>query len=997
MTLEALSNHHGVPKCPPAPESRLSFSGYAIKYWPQHAQLAGSQLWEADEPTMSSFGDLSLLGSWAKAYWTHSGRMLPENDDLPTATSILAENGLGDAVDKVLSLHRNCRSFTREFITSLEAAAKTGNKQVLWQLVKSGVPPGVSFDEAILAAVDSMDSETTHMLLEKVKREPDLFVDPTTALHRAVILGLHDVLDRIVTFIATKNSTLDTRKSFMVSACGGGNLAIVKFLLDRKADLHLGNIEEEEVSKWLSRACIYGHHEVANYLAKETVSLATGPIAITFGQSQTLKSMLDKFVHYDPTFLTHNDLVTHSIRFRRPHCCKVMMDYLCESPDYRESLKEQMKLLMDLAINLADLAIIEILIVFGAKLNPCAAILSVIDSSENIEAWINSFFRMDAQAWSSLAYYQSALDNALLLYAAPKGKLELTKLLVSKGANIGAEDSAKRTSLYMATMRTHTDVAEALVEAGANLKVRRNGEYSLSPVDVAAGYCSHRLLSYMLAKAGDVHALSAETHTPLDLAVQQNKVDSVGVLLNHTPDLKPPENRAYVLHAAVYNGNLRIVTMLLEAGADPCYKSIGLPYSLLCVWNNSIKILEKLVSYGMQLEQTSLKGNQALHCLSSKTDLPVIKYLVCRGASLEAVSTLAMVKLLVSHGADPANAVESIHGTPFQAACKRREGTAKKRILSYLLETGKITAEKSSSLLGPNIITASLHTESSVVEKMLDLKENSSDKVRRDIVNIQGNYGQRPVHFALRSSIKHVDVLHGAGADMLARDLIKQGPLHFAVAGGRLDLVQYVLKENGNLVHEEDSHGWTPLLCALRVGWRAHLGRRLYVVQELLQRGASKMVQGKGAKGRVWTALLIASYHGLDQKIIDLVTPTTEEVRASEDRQFWENHLAQKHRQARRIEDSHCNVCLTITYGFHYVCDDCKDINFVLCSKCYLSKEDVHPDHDFSPKLEDDEYVSEDEESDASQSENGEETDALNGGSEVVSQSDSKQNVQGTP
>lgn len=45
-----------------------------------------------------------------------------------------------------------------------------------------------------------------------------------------------------------------------------------------------------------------------------------------------------------------------------------------------------------------------------------------------------------------------------------------------------------------------------------------------------------------------------------------------------------------------------------------------------------------------------------------------------------------------------------------------------------------------------------------------------------------------------------------------------------------------------------------------------------------------------------------------------------------------------------------------MSYGIHHLCDICND--FVLCFKCYRSRNEIHPDHTFSETHADQEYVS---------------------------------------
>ena len=55
--------------------------------------------------------------------------------------------------------------------------------------------------------------------------------------------------------------------------------------------------------------------------------------------------------------------------------------------------------------------------------------------------------------------------------------------------------------------------------------------------------------------------------------------------------------------------------------------------------------------------------------------------------------------------------------------------------------------------------------------------------------------GRQPIHFALYRTKDHIEVLREHGANLFAADKMESSALHFAVVSGRLDVVQYILKE----------------------------------------------------------------------------------------------------------------------------------------------------------------------------------------------------------
>ncbi|KAF2645167.1 ankyrin [Massarina eburnea CBS 473.64] len=265
--------------------------------------------------------------------------------------------------------------------------------------------------------------------------------------------------------------------------------------------------------------------------------------------------------------------------------------------------------------------------------------------------WINAFSQRDAQTWSSPGDYQNALDKALV-YAALEGDVNLSELLISKGANIEAKTHNNRSVLLSTTLIEHTAVAEMLVEAGAKISVQwEPDKWNWTPVHAA--HYSDRLLRCMLDRGCDPAAVTVQGLTPLDLA------------------------------RAVHGANAKVVEMLLEAGADPCQTPNRSPYLRVCVQLNQFEILQNLVLYGLQIGETSSTEGQALYRCSYLTDLPIVQYLVRRGGSVNAVENNAktpltaalasgntqVVEFLISKGADVKVRI-GVRATPLQTtAC----------------------------------------------------------------------------------------------------------------------------------------------------------------------------------------------------------------------------------------------------------------------------------------------------------------------------------------
>ena len=142
-----------------------------------------------------------------------------------------------------------------------------------------------------------------------------------------------------------------------------------------------------------------------------------------------------------------------------------------------------------------------------------------------VKALINAGARVDA-------YFN---EGVTLHIAAQNGHLEIVKLLVAAGAKLDALRPSGATPLYIAAQNGHLEIVKLLVDKGAKLDApRTDGKTSLY---AASQYEHLEIAKFLVEHGADIDAVcSKDGSTPF--------------------------------HVAVYNGDIRMVTMLLEKGAN---------------------------------------------------------------------------------------------------------------------------------------------------------------------------------------------------------------------------------------------------------------------------------------------------------------------------------------------------------------------------------------------------------------------------------------------
>ncbi|KAK3359599.1 ankyrin repeat-containing domain protein [Lasiosphaeria hispida] len=648
------------------------------------------------------------------------------------------------------------------------------------------------------------------------------------------------------------------------------------------------------------------------------------------------------------------------VRWRRTLCCKELLSGQLEFMPLDE-VKSEAQSLYKFAVEQSNGDTFrELLAVGGPLLDIWSDLWEAATRRDAVAADRLGILRVLAEQGSSIwspEEYRRMLGSSLEV-SAREGREDAVSFLIEQGADlevIGPSPTA-RTPLAQAAYYSFTGIASRLIKAGANLEAVEESS-GWTPLHTA--YDSPEIIRLLLDAGANINARARDGKTALYLTCSQNKPESTKVYLEHNPEFDILVQKDTELSWAVWYENAVTAQRLLDAGANPTRyeaKDFSTPPLHLAVSRNHIQIMKTLLMYDMRVDDKDNEGDGPLAWVSIKTTVPVVKMLINRGApvndandikqtplsravaigNLEVAAyylslgadvnadigkscsplhvaggstvtrSLEMAKLLVEKGADINHAGgNTVNGTVFQVACLGNKDTTQD-ILHFFLDHPKFNPTQGSIWWGPNINVACLARDLSIVEKLIERGARVDDEERA---------GRRPIHFALYRTIPYAELLVSKGADLFAVDKMGRGPLHVAVMSGRLDLVKYVLDKRPELANQRDSDGWTPLLWSLRTidRWESETSQLASIVEELLSRGASKLVEGEGID-RKWTPFKIARYHGHSDDIVKLVTPGEEELDSLESKAkgFWKFSIQSDTKKAKRI-DGYCDVCLLVS------------------------------------------------------------------------------------
>jgi ankyrin repeat protein len=234
-------------------------------------------------------------------------------------------------------------------------------------------------------------------------------------------------------------------------------------------------------------------------------------------------------------------------------------------------------------------------------------------------------------------------ETSLLYYALEHGQMDIAESLVELGANVDlvAESGEPLLTTLPSKRDVQPDVFRFLVEHGADLTVRDRRGYTLAtrcfwqfkPIDLIH-------IKTLIEQDLDLDVLNVDSTTTLALAVRTGEADLVRILLDGgaDPNLSGAHGRT-PLFDAVFQNEPDIVSLLIERGADVDAKDDygATPLSEAAALGNE-GVSRRLLTQGAQVNSRQAYGQTPL----------------LRAVGGRAKDDPAIISLLLEHGADVA-------------------------------------------------------------------------------------------------------------------------------------------------------------------------------------------------------------------------------------------------------------------------------------------------------------------------------------------------------
>ncbi|XP_015231691.1 PREDICTED: ankyrin-2 isoform X2 [Cyprinodon variegatus] len=398
--------------------------------------------------------------------------------------------------------------------------------------------------------------------------------------------------------------------------------------------------------------------------------------------------------------------------------------------------------------------------------------------------------------------------------AAHYGNVNVSTLLLNRGAAVDFTARNEITPLHVASKRGNTNMVALLLDRGAQIDAKtRDG---LTPLHCAARSGHDMALELLLERGAPILARTKNGLSPLHMSAQGDHIECVKLLLQHKAPVDDVTlDYLTALHVAAHCGHYRVTKLLLDKKANPNARALNgfTPLHIACK-KNRVKVMELLIKYGASIQAITESGLTPIHVAAF-------------------MGHLNIVLLLLQNGASPD--IRNIRG---ETALHMAARAGQMEVVRCLLRNGALVDAMAREDQTPLHIASRLG-ETDIVQLLLQHMAHPDAATTN---------GYTPLHISAREGqVETAAVLLEAGASHSLATKKGFTPLHVAAKYGSLDVAKLLLQRKA-LPDDAGKNGLTPLHVA------AHYDNQ-EVALLLLDKGASPYSTAKNG----YTPLHIAA------------------------------------------------------------------------------------------------------------------------------------------
>jgi ankyrin repeat protein len=223
------------------------------------------------------------------------------------------------------------------------------------------------------------------------------------------------------------------------------------------------------------------------------------------------------------------------------------------------------------------------------------------------------------------------LGNTAIHVAASHHHMTTLELLLDNCADIEAKNMFGKTVLHKAAGEGHVEVVSKLLEKGICIDTKaRDGETALYD---AVFHGQRTMVEFLLSEGADANT-NSDDHAALDLAAMEGLDDIVRLLLDAGADPTfKTQQMTTALHQASRTGRINIVQMLIDNAADPRVQdSRGHTPLHQTLWASHNAIANLLVENGANPVTKNDDGETPLHIAARRGNDEILSSLFGKGA-----------------------------------------------------------------------------------------------------------------------------------------------------------------------------------------------------------------------------------------------------------------------------------------------------------------------------------------------------------------------------
>jgi ankyrin repeat protein len=228
-----------------------------------------------------------------------------------------------------------------------------------------------------------------------------------------------------------------------------------------------------------------------------------------------------------------------------------------------------------------------------------------------------------------------------LHFAAAYDRPEIIKLLLGHGAQIEARSLEAETPLHMAAYSGAVKAARLLIDRSADLHAREARQRTALLL-AARESGDVALAKLLIARGAEIDAVDESQDGALELAAWRGYSDFVNLLLKKSINIPTAEDkRLSLLNHATKRRLDKLLRALMDAGLELKKVKQSHPALILSAASGgSKKIMDMLIKNGFDPNYRDENGWTPLHCAAEFARDDAIRYLLARGARINARTTM---------------------------------------------------------------------------------------------------------------------------------------------------------------------------------------------------------------------------------------------------------------------------------------------------------------------------------------------------------------------